>query len=124
MTDARILLIPTVALCMTAAAQLPPTTHAHSAPSVAMIDGSKNPELIPDSTAYRLFFVSVADGTNPSEDEIARHRAHLSRLGLKDVDEQSLAQVLKTFKTQYGDLIANYNGLADTTFRQGQPPPN
>ncbi len=94
----------------------------HTAASVPVIDGSLNPELIPDSTAYRLFFVSVAEGANPAPEEVARHKSHLARIQLKDNDGQLLADALRTFKQQYDDLIKNYNGAADVAILHGEAP--
>lgn len=96
--------------------------NVHTAASVPVIDGSLNPELIPDSTAYRLFFVSVAEGANPAPEEVARHKSHLARIQLKANDGQSLADALRTFKQQYDDLIKNYNGTADGAILQGEAP--
>jgi hypothetical protein len=126
MRSLLLLLGALVALGSSAVAQLPddlgPPAHEHSAMAAPMIDGSKNPELIPDSTAYRLFFVSVAESANPTPEETARHKAHLSRTGLKDSDKASLTNVLKEFKAQYSDLIKNYNDAAQVALLQGQAP--
>ncbi len=94
----------------------------HSAPSVPVIDGSINPELIPDSTAYRLFFVSVAEGSNPAPEEVARYKSHLARIQLKATDGQSLADALRIFKQQYDDLLKNYNDAASVAILQGEAP--
>ena len=127
----RLLLLASLLLAFEVGAfaqMLPPDVSMpdmHSTPSVPVIDGSINPELIPDSTAYRLFFVSVAEGAegaDPPAEEVARHKAHLSRIQLKDADGKSLSNALKTFKAQYDDLIKNYNGVADVAILQGEAP--
>jgi len=94
----------------------------HTSAHVPVIDGFVNPELISDSTAYRLFFVSVAEGANPAPEEVSRHKSHLAKVGLKDNDGQSLAEVLRTFKQQYDDLVKNYNGVADVAILRGEAP--
>ncbi|HEV7219859.1 MAG TPA: hypothetical protein VGN39_13375 [Terriglobales bacterium] len=125
----RLLLLTSLLLAFEVGAfaqMLPPDIsmpeNMHAAASVPVIDGSLNPELIPDSTAYRLFFVSVAEGANPAPEEVARHKSHLARIQLKDNDGQSLADALRTFKQQYDDLIKNYNGTADVAILQGEAP--
>jgi hypothetical protein len=90
-----------------------PVSHQHATAAPDLIDGSKNPELIPDSTAYRLFFLGVSEMPSPSLAETTRQRAHLTRAGLKENDLQAAAPVLASFKTQYAALIAQYNESAD-----------
>jgi hypothetical protein len=107
------------------AQMLPPDVsmpEMHSAANVPVIDGAKNPELIPDSTAYRLFFVSMAEGASPAAEEVARHQAHLARVQLNDTEGQLLVDALKTFKTQYDELVGHYNNLADLALQKGEAP--
>ena len=79
----RLLLLASLLLAFEVGAfaqMLPPDINMsdmHSAPSAPVIDGAKNPELIPDSTAYRLFFVTTADSATATDAEKVRHRAHL-----------------------------------------------
>ena len=84
----------------------PPTATA-SPPD--MIDGAKHPELIPDSIAYRLFFLTVAEPADATTEQRARQRAWLRTAGLKDEHVQSAAAALETFKSQYDELVARYN---------------
>jgi hypothetical protein len=44
------------------------------------IDGSKTPELIPDSVAFRMFFEAVSEPPLPTPEQVRRQRAKL-RLG-------------------------------------------
>src|SRR4029077_6525313 len=62
-------------------AQTPPK-HQHAAANV--IDGAAHPELIPDSVAYRLYFVAVSTVQNPAEAEQKHQHAHLMKTGLGD----------------------------------------
>jgi len=87
-----------------------PPHHQLAAPN--MIDGAAHPELIPDSTAYRLYLVAVSTGQNPTEAEQTHQRAHLMRTGLVDTDRQILTGVLSDFRAKYDALVADYNASA------------
>jgi hypothetical protein len=75
----------------------------------AIIDGSKDPQLIPDVVAWRLWFVSVALPTGASEAAQARRRVQLKAAGLKGRDITAAASAVATFKTSYDHLIGAYN---------------
>jgi hypothetical protein len=45
------------------------TTEPHQHSQQSVIDGSVNPELIPDLTAYRLYLLSVSRAPNPAAEE-------------------------------------------------------
>lgn len=91
----------------------PAHNHAEAAPT-QLIDGSVNPEKIPDSTAYRLWFLMA--GVNPNvvkpEDqakEHARHEGQIKKLSLSDQDSKQVAAILNDFRVQYAALIKSYN---------------
>lgn len=88
-------------------AQNSPSQHQHAAPN--LIDGAVHPELIPDSTAYRLYFITVAENPTPLPHEAQRQHAHLSRAGLNEADIQAASKVLANFKLAYAALIDEYN---------------
>lgn len=83
------------------------------------IDGSKNPELIPDVVAYRLFFVAVATSPQPTEAQVRRQRAFLGRIKLPDTDRRLLVSHLAKFRTEYEDFKARENDAADQQRAQG-----
>jgi len=70
------------------------------------IDGSKNPELIPDDVAYRMVFVGVAEREDSTEAEKARFRAKIASAGLDDEDSEALFRVLAAFQKQVDALNA------------------
>lgn len=76
--------------------------------STNMIDGSVHPELIPDSTAYRLWLVTVSNAPSGSP----RQLAHLRAAGLSDTDMVVASNILSNFKAQYAQLVADYNAGA------------
>ena len=124
----RLLLLASLLLAfeMGAFAQmLPPDVtmpEMNSAASAPVIDGAKNPELIPDSTAYRLFFVTTADSATATEAEKSRHRAHLGGARLNDLDTQVLVGVMQTFNDQYQTLIKTYNDEVKNAIATDQAP--
>ena len=65
--------------------------HQHEA---HVIDGALNPELIPDLTAYRLWFISVSRGPNPSDAEVQRQSVQLNKTRLLTDDQKVLIGVL------------------------------
>jgi hypothetical protein len=97
--------------------------HTHSAvASDQVIDGAAHPELIPDSTAYRLLFVVVGEPPNPTPQGVVRQAARLNAAGLTGNDAQAAVGVLATFKTRYADLLAHYNQAVLGAQRAGPAP--
>ena len=62
-----------------------------------LVDGSKNPEKIPDSLAYHHFFSAVSAHPTPSAQEVARQNAQLLPLKLSATDQQKLVQGARRF---------------------------
>jgi hypothetical protein len=85
-----------------------------------VIDGAVNPDLIPDSLAYRLYLVAVSTGSNPTEAEQERQHAHLMKTGLNDADRQILVSVLSDFRAKYDALVNGYNELARAASARNQ----
>jgi len=79
--------------------------HEHTTHADDLIDGSKNPELIPDATAYRLFFVAAS--------RAKAQQALLTSVGLGEQDSQGAARVLADFGKRYAALIEEYNQSSD-----------
>jgi hypothetical protein len=79
--------------------------HPMSAPGTGpgtlpvVVDGSKNPQNIPDALAYSHFFSAVAAHPNPTPQEQGRQNAQLLPLSLSAVDQQNLVQALAAFRT-------------------------
>ncbi len=90
-----------------------PLQHQHPNLNLTVVDGAKNPELIPDSTAYRVWFVTVSLPPNAGEKERKFQQAHLSKLQLtSNLDYLQLLTILTGFKSKYLALIAQYNESA------------
>lgn len=76
-----------------------------------IIDGSKHPELVPDSTAYRLFLIAATEGDpTPTQDQLVRQHALLLDTHMPKQSFAAVGTILMNFRTQYAALIANYNG--------------
>ena len=104
-----------------------PACLAQPAPDVTaapadMIDGAEHPELIPDSIAYRLYFIMVAEPADASDRQRARQRALLKQAHLRDQDIQPAFEALATFRAQYDDLVARYNESVVAANQAGQQP--
>lgn len=104
-----------------AASQMPGPTSA-AALSENVIDGRKQPNLIPDPTAYRLWFLSVAGPEIPTAQQQARERAVLRTAGLPDSDVPYAAGVLADFKSQFDTLVKQYNEEAERADKNGSQP--
>jgi hypothetical protein len=57
---------------------------AHNHAHTQVTDGAVNPELIPDSTAYRLYFAMVSRPFVPSDDQVKRQKLEIGRVGLQE----------------------------------------
>jgi hypothetical protein len=77
------------------------------------IDGAKTPWLIPDSVAYRLFFETVAERTQPTDDEIRRQRSRLTGIDLTDEEYKAVVTALSEFKTADEALQLKYSDIAE-----------
>ena len=98
-------------------AQTPPQ---HQHPDVTVVDGAKNPELIPDTIAYRLWLVTVSLTPDATDKERTFQQAHLNKLQLtSSVDYLQLLSILTDFKRQYLSLIASYNESAKAALLKG-----
>ncbi len=87
-----------------------------------VVDGAKNPELIPDSTAYRLWLVTVSELPNATAQDRDRQRAHLAMLQLSALDNLQLFTLLAEFKSQYLAMIERYNESAKAALAHGGQP--
>jgi hypothetical protein len=90
--------ITVLSLTSVAFGQNNPSTHSHISSTQAIIDGETNPELIPDSVAYRLYLLTIAPAANPTTDDTARQNSHIQVLRLHATDRQALLTVLADFK--------------------------
>ena len=90
-------LAPTVVVCQTFSGgnSLPP----------GLIDGSKNPGLIPDYAAYRLVLLSLQLPASPDQNAISRQNAKLARIGLSKSDTQALSNLIAGFSVSYSQWL-------------------
>lgn len=74
------------------------------------IDGAKTPELIPDSTAWRLWMLSVTakDPQHPELDQ-KRQDAYLRQAGYEDDELPVMRGQLYSFRAAYDAMIADHN---------------
>jgi hypothetical protein len=81
-------------------------SHTHAS---AAVDGAATPELIPDSTAYRLFLLGITLPRNPTAIDISSQQIRLRGMALSSKDEQSLTAIVNDFRAKYEALIKDYN---------------
>ena len=82
-----------------------------------MVDGSKHPELISDSFAYRNWFELAARSLSDP-----RHQdAVFNTTGLSKVDQAKLLQAVIWFKGEERDLADTYNAQAEAADSSSRP---
>lgn len=112
-----LLFLPAVVLAQqsnsTPMPNIPGMDHSQPAP---MISGKDHPELIPDITAYRLFFLAIAEDPNPAPEKQKRQAAHLAKAHLGNLDQQAIVRALESHKVQYQAMIVKFN--AEETARE------
>jgi hypothetical protein len=95
-------------------------THVHHMSAPNILDGSTNPERIPDKAAHRLFYVVVGVAPNATSDEKMRQDAHLRKIGLGDDDRKAVASLLGDFKVQYEAFMNRWNETAQAALARNQ----
>jgi hypothetical protein len=89
-----------------------------------MIHGSDNPALIPDSTAYRLYFIAIGNPPSPTANMQARQRAHIGKInGFSQADFNALGPLLDDFKVRFAVLTTTYNAQVEAAVKAGSPLP-
>lgn len=88
---------------------------------VSTIDGSRNPELIPDSEAYKLLFLSLSLEPSKPDDQVdaARRLAFVKQTGISDAEVAKVLTIMDEFRSQYETLTANYNAAATADAAKG-----
>lgn len=87
-----------------------------------VIDGALHPDQIPDSVAYRLWFLTVSTVPNPTTKDKARQASHLGMIGLESGDRQQLLTILADFRLQWTKLVNDYNESARAAISQNSQP--
>ena len=101
----RFSMVLTAVVLLAVVGSVPGHTQQPSPPMSAttIIDGSQHPELIPDSLAYRLYFITVT--SLPPNVGMAKLRF----AGLSPTDAQAAYAAATTFRTAYDSLSNGYN---------------
>ena len=100
-------------------AQSSATPHQHASTSPT-VDGAVHPELIPDSMAYRTFFVSISLRVNPTAADQKGQQSRLNAIGLEESDREILAGIMADFRAKHDALIAQYNQVAEAATVRGE----
>jgi len=83
--------------------------HQHATAAADVIDGSLHPELIPDSVAFRLYFIALSEKDPTLTEASERQKAFFSTAGLNDADAHVAAAILRTFKQRLDAITDTYN---------------
>jgi hypothetical protein len=91
-----------IVYCFCALVSLPTTGQTSSTITtlVVIVDGSKNPELIPDALAWRHFLTAIATHEQPTAQEQLRQQAQFAPLALATADAQQISGLLGKMMTQ------------------------
>ena len=84
------------------------------------IDVSVTPQLIPDATAYRLFFNVASEQPGARTNEQKRQRAMLSRAQLSEQELENAALILSQYREQISDLENAWNAAVASKTSSGQ----
>lgn len=104
-----------------ASTAMPGMNHGQS----EMISGKDHPELIPDLTAYHLYFITVGELPNPSANRLARQKAYLAKMpGMRQEDSQTIAKIIGAYKLQWTAMVNDYNARVDGAVRIKAPLPD
>lgn len=117
----RLIMLSVVPLMFVLPTQAQDQTHVHAKPAITRIDGSKNPELIADSKAARLFIIDLSIPANASDKLVRSQASRLSNLNLSAQDIQYLRANLEIFRSQFDYLVSEYNRKATNADARGAP---
>jgi hypothetical protein len=90
------------------------TAHQHDASTVQLkvvVDGAKNPELIPDELAMRHFLLSIAEPRNASPTATDRRASHLRPIGLAGADTAALIHAMDGVREELDGIQAERDAL-------------
>jgi hypothetical protein len=73
-------------------------------------------------SAYRLFFVVAAQGSNPGDKQGTVRNTQITKAGLFDQDAEVFKKVLAVFKVEYDALIKRYNDAPQVALLKGEAP--
>jgi hypothetical protein len=92
----------------------------HTVTNVTVIDGAKNPELIPDSVAYEQVLLDLSLSNNPSDLEKQKQTAQfVANMGLKPDEIINFNAVLTEFRSAHDAWIARWNAAATASDNAG-----
>ena len=75
------------------------------------IDGAKNPALIPDEAAIKIFMLVLAEPANATPSELARQRVKIARAKLNETDISIVQRRMADFDQQHKMLKAQAESL-------------
>ncbi len=108
-----------IILALWIAVPLPAQHAAHSSSLSVVVDGSKDPELIPDDLAYRHFLLALAEHGTPTTEEARRREARLNPVGLSVSDHDELIDQLHGVREELDSIqMSRQSGFASQTLTE------
>ncbi len=89
--------------------------HQHTDTAADVVDGSLHPELIPDSVAFRLYFIALAEEDATLTTASDHQKAFFFMAGLPNTDVEAAAGILRNFKSRLDALTDAYNTAVVST---------
>jgi hypothetical protein len=91
----------------------PDAAESHGHVSDDLIDGSVDPELIPDNSAYRLWFSAVALRKDATEEQRSVQQGQLAPLELNSEEVVALIDILADFRERFEVLVIDQRADAE-----------
>jgi hypothetical protein len=88
------------------------TSGAQPTPVIAsslpvVVDGSRDPELVPDAVAYRHLFSTTTVPSNASTEQVKRQLSRLAPVGFDDTDRDTYVQHMQSLRGTLDSIAAD-----------------
>jgi hypothetical protein len=78
------------------------------------VDGSKTPNLIPDTAAYRLVFLSLTVPPSANSAALSKQSALIAQIGLSEADTTTMKSTMAAFAGDYSAWQTNAKAAGST----------
>lgn len=92
--------------------------------TLGTISGKDHPEMIPDNTAYRLYFLVIGEMPNASDQRLARQKAFVSKSGIQASDSEAVIEIADLFKARFTAMVNDYNAKVEAANENGTALPD
>ncbi len=85
----------------------------HSMLAGQMVGGRNNPSAVPDSVAYRVWFIRLSHAFDDEAKIPGRVEATMIQTSLNEVDQSVVKGAVLTWKAQFFKLVADWNSTPE-----------